>query len=936
VATPAGATDLAQHPALLGRDAEWAVIRGFLDLVPSGPAALVIEGDAGIGKTALWQAAVGVASADAWTVIRARPAGTDAAVSYSLLLDLFDRMPGRAFAGLPDPQRDALEVVLRRRGPDASADQGTIAVAALAVLRTLAEAGPVLVAIDDVHVADPAGIRVLEFAIRRLGSERLGLLVTQRPEGDVTHRLRLGDALPPDRLRVVRPGPMSAGALHRMIVSRIGAALPRPVVVRIRASTGGNPQFALEVARELVARGPATLTVSTPLPVPGSLQQVVERRLAGLDDGTRRIVAIAAEMERPSRNGLRLAVEADDVDGAIDAAIDADVIVPDGAGLTFSHPIVRAAAAQSIAAGDRRAVHARLAVITTDPEERAHHLALATLDPDEAVAAVLEAGAEAAMRRGAPESALRLRERALDLTPVGDGGSYARRSVLLADAVSDAGDPARGRSLLAAVLAPGSGADADARCDAAILLGTLMWFDGQGAAGRALMLDMLAEVAGHPALEARIHSRLTWMTDEDPAQAAAHADAALQRLDPETEPVAYAFALLNKAVGTVVAGGPPDEASIRLGAALQEAHPTAELSSLPGVWPLYADRLDESRAWLEQELARLRAVGDESSMGQTLGYLASVETRAGRLDLARRYAEEGVEITRQIGQSGMVGIAVGRVALIDAIEGRDDAARQGLEEMRREDVAVGSDWTHALYEQTVAFVALSAGDFVAAERAASEAAAAVARLGMVDPVMYRFDADRIEAVIELGDLAHAERLLDRFEERDRIFPRPWITATAARCRALAAAVRGDLPGAIAQLDASLAAHERLDWPLERVRTLIIGVRVLRRANQRKRALELALEAVRIARSIGARPWAERAQAEAERLGLEHGDGDRLTPSERRMAELAADGSTNREIAERLLVSPKTVEATLARAYMKLGVRSRAQLHARLAEERPGT
>jgi DNA-binding CsgD family transcriptional regulator len=936
VATPAGSTDLARPSALLGRDEEWAAIRGFLHLIPSGPAALVIDGDAGIGKTALWQAALAAATGEGWTVIRARPAGTDAAVSYSLLLDLFDSIPAQAFAGLPHPQRDALEVVLRRRGPDASADQATIAVAALAVLRTLAKVAPVLVAIDDFHVADPAGIRVLEFAIRRLESERLGLLVAQRPEGDATDRLRLGDALPPDRLRVVRPGPMSAGALHRLIVSRVGVALPRPVVVRIRATTGGNPQFALEVARELVARGPATLTVSTPLPVPGSLQEVVQRRLAGLDDDTRRIVAVAAEMERPSRQGLRLAVDTDDVDRAIDAAIDADVLVPDRAGLTFSHPIVRAAAAQSIAAGDRRAVHARLARIATDPEERAHHLGLATLDPDEAVAAALQAGAEAAMRRGAPEAALRLRERALDLTPVEDGASYARRSLQLADAVSDAGDPARGRSLISAVLAPGSGADADTRCDAAILLGTLMWFDGQGAAGRALMMDMLEEVAGKPALEARIHSRLTWMTDDDPAQAAAHADAALQRLDPERDPVAYAFALLNRAVGTVIAGGPPDEAAIRLGAALQEAHPTAELSSLPGVWPLYADRLGESRAWLEKELDRLRAVGDEGSMGQTLGYLASVETRAGRLDLARRYAEEGLELIRQIGQNGMVGIAVGRVALIDAIEGREAAARDGLEEMRRQDVAMGGDWTHALYEQTVAFVALSTGDFVAAERAASEAAAAVQRLGMVDPAMFRFDADRIEAVIELGDLEQAERLLDRFEERDRIVPRPWITATAARCRALVAAVRGDLPAAIAHLEAALVAHERLDWPLEHVRTLLIGVRVLRRANQRKRALELASEAARIARSIGAAPWAARAEAEAARLGLEHGDGDRLTPSERRMAELAAGGSTNREIAERLLVSPKTVEATLARAYAKLGIRSRAQLHARLAEEPPAT
>jgi DNA-binding CsgD family transcriptional regulator len=198
--------------------------------------------------------------------------------------------------------------------------------------------------------------------------------------------------------------------------------------------------------------------------------------------------------------------------------------------------------------------------------------------------------------------------------------------------------------------------------------------------------------------------------------------------------------------------------------------------------------------------------------------------------------------------------------------------------------------------------------------------------------MYRFHADQIEAVIEQADFQRAERLLERFEERDRIFPRPWIAATSARCRSLLAAARGDLPDAVANLDRALEAHRRLDMPLERVRTLIVGARVLRRANRRKRAGELAREAARIAESIGAAPWAAKAREESQRLGLEHGEGDRLTPSERRMAELAATGATNREIAERLLVSPKTVEATLARAYAKLGIRSRAQLHARLAEE----
>jgi DNA-binding CsgD family transcriptional regulator len=921
-----------QPSPLLGRDAEWAACAAFLAGVATGPSALLIDGEAGIGKTAIWMATVRAAEGDGVRVLTARPAGTDATVSYAVLLDLFDELGEPALRHLPAPQRAALEVALRRQATTDVVDPGTIAVAALGVVRALQVEAPLLIAIDDLDVVDPAGTRVLEFIVRRLRAERVGLLLARRAGGDATLPLRLGEAIPPERLRHVRPAPLSVGALHRLLSTSVGIVLPRPLVVRIHTTTGGNPQFALEIARELDHRGIAAVPAVAPLPVPGTVQDAVGRRLRRLSRPARRIVAFAAEMEHPTRDRLRHVAEDEDLDRALEEAAAADVLVPDAGELRFSHPTVRAAAALAESAANRRVVHRRLAEVATDPEERAHHLGRSTLHPDEAVAAGIDAGADAAALRGASESALWLRERAVELTPPDDGPARARRQVALGDLLSDAGDISRARSILETVLEPASGAELTTRVDAAILLGTLLWYVNEADAGRALLHRVLSEATDDRALEARIHSRLAWLADDDAAQGARHAAAALERLDPDEDPGAYSFALLAGALTRITAGQPPDEDAIRRGAAMQEAAAPREISSIPGVYPKYADRFAESRAWLERDLDRLRSIGDETSMGQILGYLAELETWTGDLATARRQAEEGLELIRQTGQDGMLEVALGRLVIIDAIEGRDDETLVGLREMRRLDRASNDPWSSALLCQVEASLALQRGDFAEVDRATGRASELVAGLGLVEPAMYRFHADQIEAVIELGDVDRAERLLERFEERNRIFPRPWIAATSARCRALLSASRGDLPAAIAHLDRARLAHEQLDMPLEQVRTLIVGARILRRANRRKRALELATEAARIADAIGARPWADKARAEAERLGLQHAADGRLTPSERRMAELAAGGATNREIADRLLVSPKTVEATLARAYAKLGIRSRAQLHERLAEE----
>jgi DNA-binding CsgD family transcriptional regulator len=198
----------------------------------------------------------------------------------------------------------------------------------------------------------------------------------------------------------------------------------------------------------------------------------------------------------------------------------------------------------------------------------------------------------------------------------------------------------------------------------------------------------------------------------------------------------------------------------------------------------------------------------------------------------------------------------------------------------------------------------------------------------------RFLPDDVEALVALGRLDYAQTLLDEFESRARSLDRPSALAAAGRCRALLFAARGDLPGALASLEAALVEHERVPIPFERARTLLVLGATLRRA-KRKTAPRAALEeALAVFERLGAPLWVQKARAELARVGGRPGPAAGLTPSERRLAELVAEGHSNKQIAAALYVSPKTVETSLSRLYGKLGVHSRTELAHRLGPGQP--
>ncbi len=263
---------------VLGRDDELRTIQAFFDgPVESATTALVLEGEAGIGKSTLWSAGAEAARAHGFRVLSSRPGELERGVAHAALGDLLEEAFADVASELPGPRRRALEVALLLREPeDAPVDFRTVAVAVRTALEALAEREPVLVAIDDVQWLDASSESALAFALRRLPDARIRLLLARRiGVGAVTSELEQAVG---DRVERVSVGSLSAGALQRLIQSRLGRVLARPTLLRLHEASGGNPFYALQIARALGA----DVDPTHPLPVPEGLEALVRARLHGL------------------------------------------------------------------------------------------------------------------------------------------------------------------------------------------------------------------------------------------------------------------------------------------------------------------------------------------------------------------------------------------------------------------------------------------------------------------------------------------------------------------------------------------------------------------------------------------------------------------------------------------------------------------------------
>ncbi len=439
-------------PTVLGREAELEQLTAMLDAVVAGPRAVVVEGPAGIGKTTVWQAALQAARARSFTVLAGRAAQTEATLPFAGLIDLLEGVPEAGLAALPAPQRRALEIALLRREPEeAGVDQLAVSLATLQVLRVLVADAPVVVGIDDLQWLDGATTRVLAFVLRRLGDERLGLVVSVRAEHADRLPLEVERALPEPRRLVLRVGPLPVGVLDQLLRERFGLALSRPSLLRLEQVCGGNPFYALELARVLPAG--ATLAPGEVLQVPTTLAGLLRGRLQQVPERARGLLLAAAALAKPTVALLER------VGGGLDEAVAAGILERDGVLVRFRHPLFGSLVYADATPQQRHQTHRLLAELLAEPEEQALHLALGTQDPDERAAGRLEDAAQRASARGAPDAAAQLAEHASRLTQVRWSPADCRRRLAASNFHARAGNGPRARALLKALitqLSPGT------------------------------------------------------------------------------------------------------------------------------------------------------------------------------------------------------------------------------------------------------------------------------------------------------------------------------------------------------------------------------------------------------------------------------------------------------------------------------------------------
>jgi len=521
------------------------------------------------------------------------------------------------------------------------------------------------------------------------------------------------------------------------------------------------------------------------------------------------------------------------------------------------------------------------------------------------------------------------------LTPPDDADAW-RRAIEAADCHLEAGDTDRAGLLLEEVVAR-----VPAGRDRAVALTRLAWVTSlrQGFHVSAdLFRDALAEIGDDPAARIEIERGLAWSIHEtgDVAAAELHAREALELAERLEEPGVLASALADMAFFQTIRGRGIQTALIERALELEDTEDEwREILGRPawvhGMLLEWAGDLDAARSTLTALRDTVLARGDEHSLGYVAMRLGHVECLAGNWELASHYAAESFEITVQTAQEEQRPFALTLRALVDAHLGRVAETRAATDEGLPLALAVGVVPAHLEMLAIRGFLEYSLGEAREAHRFLGPLPRAVAEAGFGEPALFRFHGDAIETLLALGEHDAATTLLAELEEQARATGRVWAFTIASRCRALLSAAAGDSDAAYASLGRALELHEQLQEPFERGRTLLVRGTLQRRNRKKRPARESLTQALAVFDELGARLWSERARAELRRIGGRAPAAPGvLTPTEERVAALVAAGGTYREVADALFISPKTVQWNLSKIYRKLGVRSRAELAAKLA------
>jgi DNA-binding CsgD family transcriptional regulator len=907
---------------LVGRATERTRIERLLVAARTGGSdALLICGEPGVGKTALMRFARD--RAEGMSVLEAQGVEAESELPYAGLSQLL--APAlRHLDRLVPRQRDALRAALGL-GAGQPADRFASYAATLSFVAVAAEERPLLAIVDDAHWLDTASAEGLAFVARRLGEDGIALLLSSRE--------RAGPALegaPLDSITLRGLTGADAVALLDRIAPR---PVDRSVAGGLDRATEGNPLALSELVRLL---SPAQLAGREPLPEPLPVGPNIERafgsRIAALGEDTQRALLMAAadELGALETLGRALRLRGSDL-GAVAGGEAAGVVLVAEGRLRFAHPLLRSAVYHRASAPARRDAHAALAAaldgVPGGTVRRAWHLARARLEPDEGVAGELEAVALDARRRAAPAAAGRTFEAAARLSQ--EPRPRVRRLLEAARDYHLAASSEAAIGLLAEALDVNQ--DPVVRADIQLLRAQVEALRRPPAETLALLVAEAERVEPHDPARAALmlaEAAMTYQMLGQPREMERHAERGFA-LAAESQGPHSSIAALVLGVARILRGEATTGYPLLLDARLllQSSEPAilglaaTELAYAE----LYVGNYEEGGRLLNDLVARIRNQGALSALPYALLGLSFAEFFLGRWRAAYALATESQTLADDVGQPLISALSGVVIALVAGSQGRLDEAR---EQLGRASAVVdrGVETMIAMSAWAGGQIELGAGDYDDVIATLEPVGRDNLERGLEEPGVASWAQDLAEAYVRVGRVRDAEATLEVLERQAERTGRALAHAGAERCRGLLAADEE----VEAHFRRALTWHDRVACPFERARTELCFGERLRRARRRSDARRPLRRALAGFEALAATPWIDRTSAELRATGERARrrtpeTADRLTPQELQVAQVIAQGATNREAAAALFVTPKTIETHLAHVYRKLGVRSRVEL-----------
>jgi DNA-binding CsgD family transcriptional regulator len=916
---------VAESETPVGRDAELVAVRVFLARAATGGDVLLVRGEPGVGKTLLLDAAADMASAADVRVLRAAGVEFEAELSFSGLNQALLPLVGE-FAQLAGAHRDALNVALGF-GEGAAPDRLVLSNATLSLLRQAATARPLLVILDDLPWLDRASAGVLGFVARRLTGSRVGLLGASRT-GEESFFDRSG-------LRELELRQLDDEAANRLIRARFPELAPN-IRKRILIEAHGNPLALLELPTAVSTRRRSGLQALSPvLPLSRRLQALFASRIQQLPARTRQLLLLMAldgtgDVRVLQTAGAPTFGDLAAAERARLAYVDEGTHRP-----AFRHPLIRSTVVELSTGDERRLANRMLAELWADqPDRCAWHLAEATIEPDEHVAALLEQAAYRVLPRGDAVRSVAALVRASELSPLAPDRNRRLAAAAYIGA-NAAGELRNAAELLAQVRV--TDPELKESLHTAVAASALIFYaDGDIDTSHRLLVGAIqsrleSDDTSDNALEEALHTLMLVCFFGGRAELWKPFDGILGRL---TTRVPAAVFLASKTLADPV----------RTGAAVLEQLDSAIEGLVDGTDPArivrvcyaatFVDRMAGGREALLRVASDGREGGPIASGINALVQLAWDGFWAGQWDQAQKVVDEGLELCEAHGY-GLPSWALRYVkALLAAGRGDYAATRVLVDEMIQWSVPRGARTVqlNAWHVQTLA--AMGRGDFEEGYRHATTISPAGTFASHV-PFALCVPMDLVEAAVRTGRHAEAAAHVGAMREANIAAMSPRLALIAAGSAAIAA--QDD--AAVGLFEEALAIPGTDRWPFDLARVQLAFGERLRRLRAMTASRAHLIVAIETFDRLGARPWAERAGNELRATGqTKPRAGDyataTLTAQEWEIARLAAEGLTNKQIAERLFLSHRTVGGHLHRLFPKLGIATRAALRDALASLPP--